>query len=84
VALGDVGERVQLLAVQDALRNLDALHLRVLRLALPVGAAHQAEPAPVFRRNLAALELAERFHEFIDFRRNGKREPRAPGGLGIV
>ena len=84
VALADVGERLELLAGQDALRDLDPQHLRVFRLALAVGAAHQPERAPLVGRHLAALVALERRHEFVDVGLAREREPRAPEGLGIV
>ena len=59
VAFGDVGHRVELIAGQDALRNLDPHHLRVAGLPLPVGAAQQAKRAPLVGTNLSALELRE-------------------------
>ena len=56
VTLGDVRERVELCRVEDALRDLDAQHLRVGVLPLTVGAAQQPELPPFVRRDLAALE----------------------------
>ena len=46
VALGDVGQRVELRLGQDALRNLHPQHLRVARLPLAVGAPQQPERPP--------------------------------------
>ena len=84
VAIGDVGERLELRAGQDALRDLDAQHLRVLRLPLAVGAAHQAERAPGVRADLAALETPERVGELVDVGLVGEAEPRAAVSSGIV
>jgi hypothetical protein len=66
IPLADVGQRVELLAAQDTLRNLHAQHLRVFGLPLPVGAAHQPEGAPLVWRHLAALVALERRHELVD------------------
>ena len=46
----DIGEGLELRRVEDALRDLDAQHLRVARLPLAVGAAHQPERPPLIRR----------------------------------
>ena len=61
-----VGQRLELIGAQHALRDLHAQHLRVRRLPLAVGAAHQAEGAPLVRRELPALVALERRHEFVD------------------
>ena len=53
-------------------------------LPLPVGAAHQAERAPCVRRDLAALELLEHVHEFVDIGFTREREPRASERVWIV
>ena len=84
VALADVGERLELVGGQHALRNLHPQHLRVFRLPLTVGAADQPERAPLIGRHLAALVALERRHELVDVGDAGKREPRAAEGLGIV
>ena len=67
-----------------ALRDLHAQHLRVGGLALPVGAAHQAERAPLVGRDLAALELRQHVGELVDVALVGEREPRAAKRLRIV
>ena len=77
VPLADVGERDELIAREHALRNLDAQHLRVVGLTLPVGAAHETERAPLVRRHLAALVSLERGDELVDVGLAGKRQPRA-------
>ena len=59
VPLGHVGQGVELIRVEHALRNLDAQHLEVRGLTLAVGAAHQAERAPLVRADLAALETIQ-------------------------
>ena len=46
---------MQLVGRQQALRDLDAKHLRVFRLTLPVGAAHEAVRAPLIGRDLSPL-----------------------------
>ena len=84
VALADVGQRVELIAGEDALRNLDPQHLRVFGLPLAVGAAHQPEGAPLVGRHLAALVALERGHELVDVGLAGERQPRAAERLGIV
>ena len=68
IPLADLGQRSELVGRQQTLRNLDAQHLRVLGLALPVGAANQAKGAPLVRRDLAALVLFERGDELVDVR----------------
>ena len=78
VLLGHVGERVQLLAGQHALRDLHADHLRIVGLPLAVGAAHQPEDAPLLGRDLAALELPEHVGELVDVGFAGERQARAP------
>ena len=57
VLLADLGQREELLAREHALRHLHAQHLRVRRLPLSVGAAHEAKRAPLVGRDLAALVL---------------------------
>ena len=73
IALGHVGQRVNLRDVHQTLRDLDANHLHV-RLPLPVGAAQQAERAPLIRAELAALERFELGDELVNLRRIRKRE----------
>ena len=82
--LGHVGQGIELRHVEDALRDLDADHLRVGRLPLAIGAAHQPVRPPLVRRELAALEALERAHEVVDLRRVREGEPRPAEGLGIV
>ena len=84
VALADVGQRVELIAGQDALRDLHPQHLRVLGLTLAVGAAHQPERAPLIGRHLAALVALERRHELVDVGLARERQPRAAERFGIV
>ena len=84
VALADVGQRVELRAGEDALRNLHAQHLRVFRLTLSVGAAHQPERAPLIGRHLAALVPFERRHELVDVGLARERQPRAAECFWIV
>ena len=67
-----------------ALRNLDAHHLRVGGLTLPVGATQQAERAPLVRRDLAPLELSQQVGELVDVPFVGEREPCAAKCLRIV
>jgi hypothetical protein len=55
-----------LIAGEDALGDLDPQHLGVGGLPLTVGAAHQAERAPLIRRQLAALVLLEHRHELVN------------------
>ena len=78
VAIGDVGDRLELCAGQDPLRHLHAHHLRVLRLPLPVGAAHQPEHAPRVGPDLSALELSEHRRELVDVRDIRESQSRAP------
>ncbi len=84
IALADVGERRELIARQDALRHLDAQHLRVGGLALPVRAANEPERAPLVGRQLAALVALERRDEFVDVGHAGEREARAAVRAGVV
>jgi hypothetical protein len=84
VALADVGQRIELIAGQNPLRDLHPQHLRVLRLTLAVGAAHQAEGAPLVGRHFAALVPLESRHELLDVGLARKRQARAPEGPGIV
>ena len=65
-------QRVELGAVENALRNLHPQHRRVVGLPLTVGAAHQAERPPLVGRDLAALVLFERRHELVDVGHAGK------------
>ena len=51
---------------EHALRDLHAQHLRVVGLALAVGAAHEPEGAPLVGADLAALELRQRVGELVD------------------
>ncbi len=81
---GHVGQRVELLAVQDALRDLDAQHLGVVCLALAVGAAHQPEGAPLVGGDLAALEPVQRAHELVDLRLVREGQPGTAEGGDIV
>ena len=83
VALGDVGQHVELGRRQHALRDLHPDHLRVVELALAVGTADEAEDAPLFRRDLAAFELAEHVGELVDVRVGGERQPGPAVGGGI-
>ena len=84
VSFAHVGERVELLAREHALRDLHAHHLRIVRLPLAVGAAHQPERAPLVRRQFATLVALERRHELVDVGDGRERQPRAPERLGIV
>src|SRR5262245_23848503 len=47
VALAHVGKGCELVGCQDALRHLDAQHLRVGGLPLPVGAANEPKRTPL-------------------------------------
>ena len=84
VAIGHVGERLELLGGEDSLRDLDAQHLRVFLLALSVGAAHEPERAPGIRADLPALEPTEHGRELVDFRLVGEAQTSASEGSGIV
>ena len=82
ILLADVGERAELIGCQDALRDLDAQHLRVGGLPLAVGAAHQAERAPLVGRQLAALVALERRDELVDIGHARERQPRPAVRVG--
>ena len=82
-ALGHVGEDARLVGVHQALRDLDADHLDAV-LPLAVGAAQQAERAPLVGTELALLELLERLDELVDVALRGEGEAGAAEGLGIV
>jgi hypothetical protein len=84
VTIGDARERLELRAGQDALRHFDAQHLRVLRLALSVGAAHEAVRPPLVGRDLAALELPQHADELVDLGLLRERQARASERLAIV
>ena len=84
VSLADVGQRLELLARQNALRNLHAQHLRVLGLPLTVGAAHEPERAPLIGRHLTPFVALERRHELVDVGLAGKGQPRSTVGFCIV
>ena len=84
VALTDFGQRVELIAGENPLRNLHAQHLRVFSLALPVRAAHEAERPPLVGRHLSALVAFECFHELVDVGDAGERKPRPAEGFGII
>ena len=84
VTLADVGERLELVRGQHALRNLHPQHLGVFRLPLTVGAADQPEGTPLIGRHLAALVALERRHELVDVGDARERQPRAAEGFGIV
>ena len=84
VLLADVGERDQLIGRQQALRDFDAKHLRVFRLTLAVGAAHETVRPPLVGRDLPPLIALDGGDEFVDFRVARKGQARAPEGLGIV
>ena len=58
-----------------ALRDLHAHHLRVGGLALPIGAAHEAERTPLVGTDVAALELRQHVRELVDIALVGEREP---------
>ena len=72
----DARQRPHLRGRDDALRDLDPQHLDVV-LTLPVRAAHEPETPPVFRRDLAALVLAEHIDELVDVALVGKVQARA-------
>ena len=84
VALGDVGQRLELRLRQDSLWNFYAEHLRVRILPLTVCAAHETERPPFIRRDLAALEFRQHRHELVDVRLVCKRQPRAAERLPIL
>src|SRR5690606_29866047 len=75
--VGHVGQRIELVGRDDALRRLDAEHVQILDLPLPVGPAHQAEPPPIVARDLAPLVLAEHVDELVDVRLLRERFARA-------
>ena len=84
ILLADLGHRVHLGRRQEPLGDLDAQHLCVFGLALPVGAANQPEHAPLIGRDFPALVLAEHSDELVDIGLFGKRQPRtAVSGLII-
>ena len=84
VAFRHVRECLQLLARQHALRDLDAQHLRIVRLPLTVGPAHEPELPPLVGRELPALVAFERLHELVDFGVVRKREPRTAERFRII
>ncbi len=84
ILLADVGERDQLVGRQQALRDLDAKHLRVFRLTLPIGAAHETVGAPLIGSHLSPLIALDGADEFVDFRFARKGQARTPESLGIV
>src|SRR6266496_6833095 len=84
VRVAHVGECLELIARQYALRDFHAQHLRIVGLALPVRATHEAKRAPLIWRQLASLVLLERRHELIDVGHTGEREPRAPERFRII
>ncbi len=84
VRLSGFRQRKELFRGSDALRDLDAQHLRVAGLTLSVGAPDQPERAPLVGRQLSALESLERGHELVDFRLARERQPRSAESLGIV
>ena len=84
VALGDAGDRIELLAAQDALRNLDAQHLRIGVLALAVGAAQQTERAPLVGADVAVFEPREQGDELVDVRLFRERKARAPERFAVL
>ena len=84
IALADLGEHIELVGRQEALRDLDPQHLRVFGLPLAVGAPHQAVRAPLIGRDLAALVLLERRDELVDLGFVGERQPRAPERLLLM
>src|SRR5262249_30876933 len=75
-----VGEGVELRDAQDALGDLDPQHLDVARLALAVGAAHEAVGAPLVGGELALLVALDGRDEVVDLRLVREREPRPPEG----
>ena len=81
-SLADLGQRLELRRGEHALRNLDAQHLHVARLPLAVGAADEAEHAPLIGRQLAALELLERRDKLVDIGFARKRKPRPSERFG--
>ncbi len=78
IPFADLGERVELLARDHALRDLHAQHRASYDLALSVGAAEQAERPPLVRRHLAPLVLLQHDDELVDIGFVGERQPRAP------
>lgn len=84
VVLGDARQLAKLQAVEHALRDLDAQHLRVALLALAVGATGETERAPRVRVDLAALEPFEHGDELVDIGLTREREARAAERPGIV
>src|SRR5262249_19852165 len=69
--LGDLGERLQLLGVGQAVRQLHPDHVDAL-LALTVGTVDQAEGAPLVGRDVALLESLEHVDEGVDVLALGK------------
>ena len=84
IEVRDVGERLELRAGQQPLRDLDAQHLRVLRLPLAVGAAHEPEGPPLVGPDLAALEPCEHVGELVDLRPVGEAQSRPAIRVGII
>src|SRR5262249_30099894 len=82
--LRNVGQRVQLFARQDALRDLDAKHLSIVGLTLSVRAPHQSKLTPLVRGELAALVTLERRDELIDVGVARKRKSRAAERFRII
>ena len=84
VRLAHLRQRKELYGACDALRDLDAQHLRVAGLTLSVRAPDQPERAPLVGRQLSALESLERGYELVDFRLARERQPRPAESFGIV
>ena len=76
VALGDLRQRVELIAAQHALRDLHADHVQVV-LPLAVKAAHQAECPPLVGAQLSAFKRVQRLDELVEVGLRGKRQTRS-------
>ena len=85
VPLRHVGERVELLGGRACPAGSSRAASGVVGLPLAVGAAHEAERAPVVGRDLAALEPLERRDELVDVALSSANdEPRAAERLAMV
>jgi hypothetical protein len=84
VGLGHRRKGVKLPRVEHPLRHLDPKHVDVAVLPLAIGAADQAERAPLVGADLPALKLLQRGEELVDVVLVGERETRATKGLRVV
>ena len=81
ILVGHLGECPELGAGDHPLRDLHAQHRRIVRLALAVGAAQQAEGTPLVGRDLGTLVSLEHDDELVDVGFIGERQPRAAVGI---